>query len=96
MGVACFVSAYVASHSIGLSPAEYGNAMFAFSKWSDFTGATVKALVFGTIIAGLSSRAGLAAQMGSRGVGEAATRAVVRSSVSIILADFFLTSLFYS
>ncbi len=96
MAVACFVSYAVASHAIGVTPGEFKNAMFAFSKWHDFVGASLKSLVFGLLIAGLSSHAGLVAKSGSRGVGEAATAAVVRSSVAIILSDFFLTYFLYA
>ncbi len=96
MTVACAISWLVASWSIGYSPGEYGNSMFAFTHWSDFRGASVKAIVFGVLIALLASRSGLQSRFGSRGVGEAATEAVVRSSVSIIVSDFFLTYLLHT
>ncbi len=52
----------------------------------------VKAAVFGFLIAAISCRQGFYASGGARGVGLATTRAVVQSAVSILVANYILTS----
>ena len=51
----------------------------------------VKAAVFGFIVSAISCRHGFFASGGARGVGIATTRAVVQSSVSILVANYILT-----
>jgi phospholipid/cholesterol/gamma-HCH transport system permease protein len=54
-----------------------------------------KAVVYGWVIPVISARAGLAARGGSAGVGTATTRAVIDTSLSIILLDFVLNLVMY-
>jgi len=49
--------------------------------------------VFGFLIAAISCTRGYFASGGARGVGEATTQAVVHSAVSILIANYMLTSL---
>jgi phospholipid/cholesterol/gamma-HCH transport system permease protein len=51
----------------------------------------VKAAVFGFLVSSISCRHGFFASGGARGVGQATTRAVVESSVSILVANYILT-----
>jgi phospholipid/cholesterol/gamma-HCH transport system permease protein len=51
----------------------------------------IKAGVFGAIIASISSFKGLNCPQGAEGVGRATTEAVVASSISILISNFFLT-----
>lgn len=51
----------------------------------------VKAAVFGFLVSAISCRHGFFASGGARGVGVATTRAVVESSVSILVANYILT-----
>jgi phospholipid/cholesterol/gamma-HCH transport system permease protein len=53
----------------------------------------LKAGVFGLIVAIIATWRGYAARGGARGVGEGTTRAVVTSSVAILLADYVITFL---
>ncbi len=55
----------------------------------------LKAAVFGAIIAVVGCYKGYFAEKGAEGVGKAATQAVVISSVSILIADYFLTALLF-
>lgn len=57
----------------------------------DFVTGLVKPLVFGGIIAHTACYYGLNARGGTEGVGLAATRAVVTSSVLILAVDYFIT-----
>jgi phospholipid/cholesterol/gamma-HCH transport system permease protein len=63
-------------------------------KLGDFTSGVVKAAVFGTIIAAVGCYKGFSVTGGTEGVGRATTETVAIASVSVCLADFFLTKLF--
>jgi len=60
---------------------------------SDFFMGIIKAAVFGFLIAAISCTRGYSASGGARGVGEATTQAVVHSAVSILIANYLLTTL---
>ncbi len=53
-----------------------------------------KAVVFGALVAIITTWRGYSASGGARGVGEGTTRAVVASSVAILLADYAATVIF--
>jgi phospholipid/cholesterol/gamma-HCH transport system permease protein len=63
---------------------------------SDLASGLGKALFFGYLISIIACHEGLGAQGGADGVGRATTSAVVSASISILVADFFLTKLFLS
>lgn len=52
-----------------------------------------KAAVFGFLVAAISCRHGYCASGGARGVGMATTRAVVQSSVAVLIMNYIITSL---
>jgi len=58
-------------------------------------GGLLKAVVFGFIIAAVGSYSGYIAKEGAVGVGKATTRAVVISSLMILMADYFLGVILY-
>ncbi len=62
---------------------------------SDLYSGEVKAAVFGLLIASICSYFGYNSSGGARGVGLATTKAVVVSSVSLLILDYFLTALMY-
>jgi phospholipid/cholesterol/gamma-HCH transport system permease protein len=57
----------------------------------DIVGGLIKAAAFGFFIAIISCYKGMNARGGARGVGEATTQAVVLSSVTVLVADYFLS-----
>ena len=59
---------------------------------SDLNMGFVKALVFGFLLCNISCAQGFYASGGAKGVGEATTRAVVLSSVSVLVANYLITS----
>jgi phospholipid/cholesterol/gamma-HCH transport system permease protein len=58
----------------------------------DFWMGQIKAAAFGFIIAAVSCHQGYTASGGARGVGLATTRAVVFSAVSVLIANYVITS----
>ena len=59
----------------------YFNRAFSIVDLTDYVPATVKTMVFGFIIATISSYLGFTTESGTEGVGRASTRAVVFSSM---------------
>jgi phospholipid/cholesterol/gamma-HCH transport system permease protein len=68
---------------------------FEFMDASDFWSGILKAWVFGGIIATVGCFQGLNTRGGAEGVGLGTTTAVVRASLGILVADFFLSKLMY-
>jgi phospholipid/cholesterol/gamma-HCH transport system permease protein len=55
----------------------------------------LKSLVFATIIVHVGCMEGFRVKGGPEAVGKSATSAVVRSTLLVIFADLFITSMFY-
>jgi phospholipid/cholesterol/gamma-HCH transport system permease protein len=73
----------------------YFTRAFTLVEMSDYIPATLKTMVFGFIIATVSSYLGFNAVSGTEGVGRASTRAVVASSILIIVANVLLVRLIF-
>jgi len=82
-----FLSEYSMSR---LSFQSYIASSFASFEWSNFYPPTLKTAVFGFAIGTVSSFLGYTTNEGAQGVGRAATRSVVISSLLIILLDVLL------
>ena len=82
-----FLSEYATSR---LSFQLYIYRSFSSFQWSNFYPPTLKTAVFGFTIGTVSSFLGYTTNEGSQGVGRAATRSVVISSLLIILLDVLL------
>jgi phospholipid/cholesterol/gamma-HCH transport system permease protein len=75
----------------------YWNRVYESVTWGDVRGGFIKALVFGLLTISICAYRGFnthrkASFPGVRGVSESATRAVVWSSVSVLAADYLITS----
>src|SRR5918996_64172 len=79
----------------GMSLPLYFDRAFSLIDITDYVPATVKTMVFGFIIATISSYLGYTTQSGTEGVGRASTRAVVLSSILIIVANALLVRLIF-
>lgn len=83
---------------IGVGREGIDPGVFLYETWlaadpDDFYEGWIKAAFFGAQISLISSYEGFQAAGGARGVGEAATRAVVLSSVSILVGTYLLAEL---
>lgn len=88
------------SYAVGVMLLEINEATFfdriyAYVKSEDLWNGLVKAAVFGIIIAVVGCRKGFLTEGGAEGVGRSTTQAVVVSSVTILIADYFLTALMF-
>jgi phospholipid/cholesterol/gamma-HCH transport system permease protein len=89
-----FFGAYlVATGREGLDPGVFLEQTYYLLDPPDFAEGLIKATVFGAIIAWVSCYKGYITSGGARGVGLAATKAVVISSVSVLIVDYFLTEM---
>jgi phospholipid/cholesterol/gamma-HCH transport system permease protein len=65
--------------------------MIRYSNAQDVIMGTIKAFIFGGLIAIVCCYKGMSCGEGAEGVGKATTEAVVGSSISILISNFFLT-----
>ena len=79
----------------GMTLRLYFNRAFSLIDMTDYVPATMKTMVFGFIIATISSYLGFTTESGTEGVGRASTRAVVFSSILIIVANVVLVRLIF-
>jgi phospholipid/cholesterol/gamma-HCH transport system permease protein len=67
------------------------NNMVYYTGPEDFITGIIKAIVYGGIIGMVSCYKGMSCREGAEGVGRATTEAVVYSSITILITNFFLT-----
>src|SRR5882724_4665674 len=87
-----FLSEYATS---GVSFKLYISSSFSAFEWANFWPPTLKTAVFGFVIGTVSSFLGYTTNEGADGVGKAATRSVVASSLLIIMLDVLLIKLIF-
>jgi phospholipid/cholesterol/gamma-HCH transport system permease protein len=98
LGTVCALIAVLSSAVFGKLMLDLDVGLFfrSFSEllsWADLLVCLVKTLVFGAIIALVSTRAGLGARGGAQAVGHAAASSVVSSSAVLVAVDWVLTVL---
>ena len=81
----------VGSHLLGIDPVYLWYNMLKYTGDIDVVFGLVKSFVYGGIIALIGCYKGLSCGMGAEGVGRATTEAVVFSSITILITNFFLT-----
>ena len=96
MNFAGMLGGYLAeTAATGMPLPLYFNRAFSIVDLADYVPATLKTMVFGFIIATMSSYLGFTTESGTEGVGRASTRAVVMSSILIIVANVVLVRLIF-
>lgn len=81
----------VGVYLLGIDPAFLWEDAKKYTHDVDLVIGVVKAFIFGGIIALISCYKGMTCSMGAEGVGRATTEAVVYSSITILISNFFLT-----
>jgi len=81
----------VGTQLLGIDPAYLFYNMQKHVVDIDFVFGLVKSFVYGGIIALIGCYKGMSCGMGAEGVGRATTEAVVYSSITILISNFFLT-----
>jgi phospholipid/cholesterol/gamma-HCH transport system permease protein len=86
----------IATRSLGFNGAIYIKNTLDFVTNGDVRSGVIKVAVFGFIIALMGCYSGFHSRGGAQGVGAATTNAVVTSSILILAANYFLTSILFS
>lgn len=86
-------SLVVGTGPFGVNGAYWMSQMHLHTDGSDVIIAMVKGLVFGVLIVVISCHQGLNVSQGAVGVGRGTTKAMVYSSLAILIVNFFLTML---
>jgi phospholipid/cholesterol/gamma-HCH transport system permease protein len=76
---------------LGANPTFYTRRTWNYLEFNDLSSGILKAFFFGMIIATISCYQGFSAQGGAEGVGQATTKAVVFSSLAILISNYFIT-----
>jgi len=84
----------IAAVELGIKPSFFLSSSLDFLAPEDILSGIGKCFFFGLIIAGIGCYQGLTTLGGTRGVGISTTRAVVVSSVLVLLSDLLLTKAF--
>jgi phospholipid/cholesterol/gamma-HCH transport system permease protein len=81
----------VGVYLLGIDPTYLWYNMLRYTSTSDVAVGLFKAVVFGGIVALIACYKGMSCGPGAEGVGKATTEAVVYSSITILIVNFFLT-----
>jgi phospholipid/cholesterol/gamma-HCH transport system permease protein len=96
MNFAGMIGGFIAeTTATGMTLGLYFNRAFTLIDLKDYVPSTIKTMAFGFIIATVSAYLGFTTESGTEGVGRASTRAVVMSSVGIIVANVVLVRLIF-
>lgn len=90
--VAIMGAYFVGVHLLNIPSGPFLDKMYYYVDVDDLIGGLIKAAIFGFFISLISCYQGYKAEMGAEGVGKATTRAVVISSVTVLISDYFLTT----
>jgi len=80
---------------LGTNPTLYFRRTWDFLELNDLYSGLIKAVFFGMILATISCYQGFSTQGGAEGVGRATTKAVVLSSLTILISNYFITALLF-
>ncbi len=83
-------------YRLDFNPASYLRRSYEFLEVMDVVSGLIKAAVFGLIIAVTGCYNGFQSGRGAQGVGRSTTNAVVSASVLILIANYFLTQVFFA
>lgn len=81
----------IAATQFGIPASFFFRSALGSVSMMDFLSGVIKTPVFGALIALIGCHLGMITRGGTAGVGASTTRAVVAISISIFIADFFLT-----
>jgi len=89
--IGILASYFVGVNVLGIEPTYLWDNMLKYTHQVDVIIGLTKAFIYGGIIALIGCYKGMTCGLGAEGVGRAATEAVVYSSITILIANFFLT-----
>lgn len=93
VGFGILASVFIGTEVFGINYAYWNQHMVEHTEMVDIMIAMIKGVAFGMIIVLVSCHQGLRASNGAVGVGQGTTKAMVFSSLGILIVNFFLTML---
>ncbi len=93
--MAILSSSLISRLMLGLDFSVFFRSFLDYFYVKDFTGGILKGIVFGFVITSISCFMGLNSREGARGVGVSTMRAVIYSSVFVLLFDYVIGSILY-
>ncbi|MGO8837991.1 MAG: MlaE family ABC transporter permease [Limisphaerales bacterium] len=91
IGIGILAGYFVGVNVLDIEPTYLWANMLKYTHQVDLVIGLIKAFIYGGIIALIGCYKGLTCGLGAEGVGRATTEAVVYSSITILIANFFLT-----
>jgi len=95
MALGTFGGYLLCVYSLDINPESYMSGIKEFVEFSDITGGLIKSSFFGFILSSISTYNGYYTTGGARGVGITTTRSVVIGSITILIANYFLSSILF-
>jgi phospholipid/cholesterol/gamma-HCH transport system permease protein len=80
---------------LGTNPTLYMRRTWDYLQLNDLYSGFLKAIFFGMIVATISCYQGFSTEGGAEGVGRATTKAVVISSLTILISNYFITAVLF-
>lgn len=91
------MAGYVTSvHLLNINPETYMEAIRANAELKDIMNGLIKAVIFGFLLSIIATYKGYITRGGAKGLGLATTQSVVYANVTIVIADYILTSLMFT
>ena len=91
------LAGYITSiHVLGINGETYMDAVRANAEMSDIVNGLVKAIIFGFLLAIIATYKGYVTRGGAKGLGLSTTQSVVYANITIVIADYILTSLMFA
>ncbi len=82
---------FVCVNLLDIEPTYLWANMLKYTHQADLVIGLIKAFIYGGVIALIGCYKGMTCRLGAEGVGQATTEAVVYASITILIANFFLT-----
>jgi len=82
---------FVSVNLLDIEPTYLWANMLKYTHQSDLVIGLIKAFIYGGVITLIGCYKGMTCRLGAEGVGQATTEAVVYASITILIANFFLT-----
>jgi len=91
IGIGILGGYFVSVNLLDIEPTYLWANMLKYTHQSDLVIGLIKAFIYGGVIALIGCYKGMTCRLGAEGVGQATTEAVVYASITILIANFFLT-----
>lgn len=86
---------FVCFFTINLHPNRYINSVWLWLNTRDIYISLLKAFVFGVVIALVCATQGYTTKGGAKEVGDSTTQAAIKSTISMLIADFIINLIYY-